>query len=152
MEGYLVEEFNNGRQAHFNNRQKGYPMSVSQSKMGYYNQYHGAGSNYNEEPVYEEILNARCGNRDDDDLMDENIFRTRDMSNQNEDIVLRQSTVPLIKSSYDFNKLNSKSPIGPDKMSSKLPTPQHPQQHVSRNLSAILDENNTVVCYLEPMA
>lgn len=102
MEGYLVEEFNNGRQQHFNNRHKGYPMSVSQSKMGYYNQYQGAGNNYNEEPVYEEILSARCGNADaanrdgvgdDDELLDENIFRTRDTSNQNEDIVLRQSTV-----------------------------------------------------------
>ncbi len=106
MEGYLVEDFNNGRQQqHFNNRQKGYPMSASQSKMGYYNQYQAAGNNYNEEPVYEEILSARCGNADpdsrdggggmgdDDDLMEENIFRTRDISNQNEDIVLRQSTV-----------------------------------------------------------
>lgn len=103
MEGYLVEEFNNGRQQqqqHFSNRHKGYPMSVSQSKMGYYNQYQAAGNNYNEEPVYEEILSARCGNPenrgdvgDDDDLMEENIFRTRDISNQNEDIVLRQSTV-----------------------------------------------------------
>lgn len=101
MEGYLVEEFNNGRQPHFNNRHKAYPMSVGQSKMGYYNQYQAGGNNYNEEPVYEEILSARCGNADadnrdggdDDDLMEENIFRTRDISNQNEDIVLRQSTV-----------------------------------------------------------
>lgn len=99
LEGYLVEEFNNGRQQHFNNRQKGYPMS--QSKMGYYNQYQGAGSNYHEEPVYEEILSARCGKADaasrdggdDDDLMEENMFKTRDRNNQNEDIVLRQSTV-----------------------------------------------------------
>lgn len=103
MDGYLVEEFNNGRQPqHFNNRHKPYPLSVSQSKMGYYNQYQAAGNNYNEEPVYEEILSARCGNADaanreaagdDDDLLEENIFRTRDISNQNEDIGLRQSTV-----------------------------------------------------------
>ncbi|XP_037051049.1 latrophilin Cirl-like isoform X3 [Bradysia coprophila] len=162
MEGYLVEEFNNGRQPHFNSRHKGYPMPVSQTKMGYYNQYQAAGSNYNEEPVYEEILSARNADPDgrdtggdDDELMEENIFRTRDISNQNEDIVLRQSTVPLIKSSYDFNKLNSKPSIGPDKITPKLPMPQQQpqqQQHVSRNLSAILDENNTVVCYLEPMA
>lgn len=105
MEGYLVEEFGNGRQQlqqHFNNRHKAYPMAASQSKIGYYNQYQGSGNNYNEEPVYEEILSARCGkadtaNRDgggdDDDILEENAFKTRDISNQNEDIILRQSTV-----------------------------------------------------------
>lgn len=100
LDGYLVEDFGNGRQQQFGSRNKGYPMSASQSKIGYYNQYQAAGDHYNEEPVYEEILSARCGNSDsrdrgcdDDDLMDENIFRTRDISNQNDDIVLRQSTV-----------------------------------------------------------
>lgn len=98
MEGYLVEDFNSGR---FNNRQKGYPMSASQSKMGYYNQYQATGNQYNEEPVYEEIMSARhtdpdcrdVGGCEDDDLMEDNIFRSRDISNQNDDIVLRQSTV-----------------------------------------------------------
>ena len=80
---------------------------------------------------------------------------------------------PLIKSSYDYNQLAYK-PGSIIEMSTKpsLLLQQHTkqqqqqqqqhihmqqqhqqqQQQIGRNLSAMLDENNTVICYLEPMS
>lgn len=50
---------------------------------------------------------------------------------------------PFVNSSYDFGNICYKHP---DNIEVQVQQPQ-----ISRNLSAILDDNNTVICYLEPL-
>lgn len=59
-----------------------------------------------------------------------------------------------MKSNYNFNSMGTYKPVSEVSSLSyspqQIPRHQH-QQQTGRHLSAILDDNNTVICYLEPM-
>ncbi|XP_063705042.1 latrophilin Cirl [Culicoides brevitarsis] len=183
-------------QAYPGTNHRGHLTSQQIAAQRYYQQH---GSQYIEEPVYEEIVSSQMGSTyggipdnamiqrngsrrmsddEDDSEMDDDDMEVESDNERfpngatdeedsgsrsnKDDLSSRQSSSrPLIKSSYDYNQTAAQAAQamnGQEPRQNGNPSSAMPQQRTqgpgipSRNLSAILDENNTVVCYLEPLS
>lgn len=132
----------------------------------FYNQYQPAPGGFAiEEPVYEEIMSNRGSRADADDAAPNSPHNNhlRQSNSNRYEIMIFIAHLALLNFSFMYRPLvmgSSYTFQSPHHLHSSVPSSNdHQQQHqpltsksVGRNLSAMLDENNTVVCYLEPMA